>query len=337
MSATVDIARPLLEVRDLRVSFATADGRAIAVDGISLAIGRGERLGVVGESGSGKSLTGMALLGLNTGPGVEVSGEMVFDGQTFALGSEAVHALRGREISMIFQEPMTALDPVFTVGSQIQTVIRHHRRGSARTAKAAAIDALRAVGIPDPTRRFDDYPHQMSGGMRQRAMIAMAVACEPKLIVADEPTTALDVTTQAQILDLLQEISVERDMAVMLISHDLGVIAESCDRLVCVYAGQVVERATTEDALLRPCHPYLSGLLAAIPRPEARGGRLQSIPGTVPAPGHMPSGCRFLARCTHVADGCSAPQGMQATMSGEVRCHRHAELRLPGILELEAT
>ena len=333
--AATGASAPLLEVRDLRVSFATTDGRVTAVDGISFDIGRGERLGVVGESGSGKSLTGLSLLGLTAGPGVQVSGELVFDGHAYDLGTPAPQALRGREISMIFQEPMTALDPVFTVGAQIGAVIRHHRRVNKRAAKAAAIDALRAVGIPDPVRRYDDYPHQMSGGMRQRAMIAMAIACEPKMIVADEPTTALDVTTQAQILDLLRELSAERDMAILLISHDLGVIAESCERLVCVYAGQVVERATTENALVRPRHPYLSGLLAAIPRAESRGSRLLAIPGTVPPPGHMPPGCRFAPRCAFAASGCEAPQDMHPTATGGVRCHRHDELSLAGVLELE--
>jgi peptide/nickel transport system ATP-binding protein len=328
-------AEPLLAVHDLRVSFATSEGRATAVDGISFEIWRGERLGVVGESGSGKSLTGLSLLGLTAGPGVEVSGEMQFDGTSYRLGTSDVHALRGREISMIFQEPMTALDPVFTVGGQIGAVIRHHRRVSKRAARAAAVESLQAVGIPDPARRADDYPHQLSGGMRQRAMIALAIACEPKLIIADEPTTALDVTTQAQILDLLRELSAERGMAMMVISHDLGVIAESCDRLVCVYAGQVVEGAVIDDALLRPQHPYLSGLLAAIPRPEARGGRLAAIPGTVPAPGQMPRGCRFAARCAHAAAGCEEPQPMLPTATGTVRCHRHAELDLPGVFELE--
>jgi peptide/nickel transport system ATP-binding protein len=214
-------------------------------------------------------------------------------------------------------------------------VIRHHRRISKRAARAAATESLQAVGIPDPARRAGDYPHQLSGGMRQRAMIAMAIACEPKLIIADEPTTALDVTTQAQILDLLRELSAERGMAMMLISHDLGVIADSCDRLVCVYAGQVVEGALIDDALVRPQHPYLSGLLAAIPRPEARGGRLPAIPGTVPSPGQMPHGCRFAARCAHAAAGCEEPQPMFPTATGTVRCHRHVELDLPGVLELE--
>jgi peptide/nickel transport system ATP-binding protein len=326
---------PLLALRELRVSFATPEGRATAVDGISFQVGRGERVGVVGESGSGKSLTGLSLLGLTTGPGVEVSGELAFDGTTYDLATAATSALRGRGISMIFQEPMTALDPVYTVGSQIGAVIRHHRRVSRRAAREAAIDALRAVNIPDPVRRYDDYPHQMSGGMRQRAMIAMAIACEPQLIIADEPTTALDVTTQAQILELLTQLSEERHMAVLLISHDLGVIAESCQRLVCVYAGQVVERATTDEALLRPRHPYLAGLLAAIPRAEARGRRLQAIPGTVPAPARMPIGCRFAPRCPHAAAGCTSPQEMRPTRTGAVRCGRHEELTLPGVLELE--
>jgi peptide/nickel transport system ATP-binding protein len=287
---------------------------------------------MVGESGSGTTLTSLAMLGLINVPGLRVDGTMQFDGTTYALGSHDLRRLRGKEISMIFQEPMTALDPVFTVGHQIREAIRRHRPVSRAEGKKLAIEALSAVHIPDARRRYDEYPHQLSGGMRQRVMIAIAVSCEPKLLLADEPTTALDVTTQAQILDLLRELNETRAMAVLVVSHDLGVIADLCSRVVCVYAGEVVEEASLAMALLKPCHPYLSGLLAAMPRMGSRGTVLRAIPGAVPTPGALPTGCRFAPRCAYADDRCTEPQQLATSRTGGlVRCVRHRELLLPGV------
>jgi peptide/nickel transport system ATP-binding protein len=323
---------PLLSVEGLTITF-SRDGRTVCpVDDLSFVIGPSERLGVVGESGSGKTLTSLSLLGLIDAPGAKVQGSLVFDGHPYDLGSPAVRRLRGREISMIFQEPMTALDPVYTVGHQVREAIRRHRKVSRSQGKKEAIEALAAVHIPDPKRRYSEYPHQLSGGMRQRVMIAIAVACRPKLLLADEPTTALDVTTQAQILDLLRELNDTREMAVLIVSHDLGVIADLCQRVVCMYAGQVVEEATLADALERPEHPYLSGLLQAMPRVATRGEALESIRGTVPAPGNFPRGCRFAPRCAHAQPVCDAPQALVPSRTGGVvRCVRHDDLALPGI------
>jgi peptide/nickel transport system ATP-binding protein len=329
---------PLLRVDGLTVTF-TKDGREVRpVENLSFEIGRAERLGMVGESGSGKTLTSLALLGLINVPGLRVDGTMQFDGITYALGSENLRRLRGKEISMIFQEPMTALDPVFTVGHQIREAIRRHHPVSRAAGKKLAIEALAAVHIPDPSRRYEEYPHQLSGGMRQRVMIAIAVSCEPKLLLADEPTTALDVTTQAQILDLLRELNETRGMAVLLVSHDLGVIADLCGRVVCVYAGEVVEEASLAMALLKPCHPYLSGLLQAMPRMGTRGSVLQAIPGAVPVPGALPSGCHFAPRCSFAEDRCHEPQALGVSRTGGfVRCVRHRELSLPGVDDVATT
>jgi peptide/nickel transport system ATP-binding protein len=227
---------------------------------------------------------------------------------------------------------MTALDPVFTVGHQLREAIRRHRSVSRGEGKRLAIEALAGVGIPDPGRRYAEYPHQLSGGMRQRVMIAIAIACEPKLLLADEPTTALDVTTQAQILDLLRELNESRGMAIMLVSHDLGVIADLCDRVVCVYAGEVVEDASLEMALRAPSHPYLEGLLKAMPRVGSRGTQLYAIPGSVPAPGAAPRGCHFASRCSYAEDVCAEPQVLLPSRTGgSVRCVRHGELDLVGV------
>jgi peptide/nickel transport system ATP-binding protein len=322
----------LARVSDLTVAF-RRDGREVRpVEDMSFEIGVGERLGMVGESGSGKSLSSLAMLGLISSPDLHVSGTLEFDGRRFDLGSPELRRLRGREISMIFQEPMTALDPVFTVGHQLREAIRRHRKVSRAEGKRLAIEALATVGIPDPARRYAEYSHQLSGGMRQRVMIAIAIACEPKLLLADEPTTALDVTTQAQILDLLRELNETRGMAIMLVSHDLGVIAHLCDRVVCVYAGQVVEDASLEAALRRPSHPYMEGLLKAMPRVGSRGTQLAAIPGAVPVPGTAPPGCRFRTRCAYAEDVCAAPQQLLASRRGGlVRCVRHAELDLDGV------
>jgi peptide/nickel transport system ATP-binding protein len=327
----------LLAVRDLSITFETPRGVARAVSGSNFTISPGERVGMVGESGSGKSLTGLSLLGL-TPSAARVSGEIAFDGRDLLALSEAeLRQVRGRDISMIFQAPMPALDPVFTVGQQIAATFRAHHGVSRTEAKHRSVELLAEVGIPEPQRRFREYPHQLSGGMRQRAMIAMALVCEPRLLVADEPTTALDVTIQAQVLDLIVELSEERGTALLLITHDLGVVAETCDRVLTMYAGQIVEQCSVDDALESPAHPYTSGLLAAIPRPGVPAEQLQSIPGRVPSPVDFPDGCRFEPRCAHAGEGCSQPQPLiEAGPDRFVRCWRHAELALPGAVALEA-
>ena len=302
---------PLLSVRDLRVWFFTDQGEAKAVDGVSFDVREGETLGIVGESGCGKTVTSLALLGLLPEPPARImDGSSVrFRGQELVGADEKqLRALRGNEISMVFQEPMSSLNPVFSVGDQIGEALRLHRGMNRRAARAEAVRLLDEVGIPEPARRVDEYPHQLSGGMRQRVMIAMAISCGPKLLLADEPTTALDVTIQAQILELLAELRRTLGMAVLLITHDLGVVAEVCDRVAVMYAGQVVETGTVEDIFVRPAHPYTRGLLGSLPSVGGAGGRLVSIAGTVPSPLHWPEGCRFRARCGLAGDGCEAPQ-----------------------------
>ncbi|MDH3681645.1 MAG: ABC transporter ATP-binding protein [Acidimicrobiia bacterium] len=321
----------LLAVGDLTISFQTPRGVAQAVSGSNFTIGVGERVGMVGESGSGKSLTGLSLLGL-TPPAANVAGSVIFDGRDIlSLPKKELRRMRGEQISMIFQEPMTALDPVFTVGQQISATFRAHHGVSRADAKERSIQLLQEVGIPEPKRRYSEYPHQLSGGMRQRAMIAMALVCEPKLLVADEPTTALDVTIQAQVLDLIVKLSEDHGTAVLLITHDIGVVAETCDRVLTMYAGQIIEQCSVDEALERPKHPYTSGLLSAIPRPGVAAEDLRSIPGRVPLPVDFPSGCRFGPRCGFLADGCDEPQDLvDAGPHRWVRCWRHAELDLPG-------
>ena len=320
----------LLEVRDLSISFQTVLGVAQAVSGSNFSISAGERVGMVGESGSGKSLTGLSLLGL-TPPAAQVSGEVLLDGvDILTLSQKELRKKRGKQVSMIFQEPMTALDPVFTVGQQISATFRAHHGESRSAAKERSIDLLQEVGIPEPKRRYREYPHQLSGGMRQRAMIAMALVCEPQLLIADEPTTALDVTIQAQVLDLILKLSEERGTALLLITHDLGVIAETCDRVLTMYAGQIVEQCTVDEALEGPQHPYTSGLLSAIPRQGVAAQDLRSIPGRVPAPADFPTGCRFGPRCEHQVEACMEPQELlPSDLNRFVRCHRFSELTLP--------
>jgi oligopeptide/dipeptide ABC transporter ATP-binding protein len=290
---------PLLTIRDLTVDFATEDGRFAAVDRVSLDVAEGEFVGVVGESGSGKSVTALAAMGLIAPPGRVASGSIRFAGRDLlGLSERQMRGIRGREIAMIFQEPMSSLNPVFAVGEQIAEVVRIHERASVRAARARALEMLRLVGLPDPERRLDAYPHQLSGGMRQRIMIAIALACRPKLLIADEPTTALDVTIQAQILDLLRELRDRLGLAVLLITHDLGVVAELVDRIVVMYAGRIVEAAPTAALFATPRHPYTRGLLASIPKLDEEQDRLPAIDGVVPAPGTVPAGCRFEPRCT---------------------------------------
>jgi peptide/nickel transport system ATP-binding protein len=293
------MSEPLLSVEDLRVVFPGTDGRkTFAVDGVSFSVERGKTLGIVGESGCGKSVTSLAIMGLLPKGGADVSGRVNFERRELLSQPDRVmRDLRGDRMAMIFQEPMTSLNPSYTVGDQIVEAVVRHRRMSKRDAEARAIEMLRRVRIPNPEARFNDYPHKMSGGMRQRVMIAMALACDPDLLIADEPTTALDVTIQAQILDLMRQLREESGTAVVLITHDLGVVAEVCDEVVVMYAGQVVERAPVEKLFRFPQHPYTVGLLGALPRLDRRRPRLAAIEGTVPNMTAPPQGCRFQARC----------------------------------------
>ncbi len=323
---------PLLDVRGVSVHFLTQAGEVQVTQDVSFSLQPGERVGVVGESGCGKTVTGLSLLGLlPKPPRARITGQILFEGRDLlTLGSREMRAIRGRSISMIFQEPMSALDPVFTIGEQIGETIRAHFPVSRREAHERAIEALARVGIPLPARRVDEYPHQLSGGMRQRAMIAIALACEPALLVADEPTTALDVTVQAQIIELLRSISEKTGTALLFITHDLGVVAEACERMITMYAGQVVEDGPTDTVLERPLHPYSSGLLRSIPRLSERKTALPSIRGRVPSPTDMPAGCRFAPRCAHAAPQCQKQQRLDGPASHRVRCARYSELELPG-------
>jgi peptide/nickel transport system ATP-binding protein len=300
-------AAPLLEVNDLRTYFHTDAGTARAVDGVSFHVQQGEVLGIVGESGCGKSVTSLSIMQLIPRPPGEIldGSSIRFKGdELIGAGEKRLRDIRGNDIAMIFQEPMTSLNPVFPVGDQIGEALRLHRSMNKREARERSVEMLRLVGIPDPKARAGDYPHQLSGGQRQRVMIAMALACEPELLIADEPTTALDVTIQAQILDLLAELRSRLGMAVILITHDLGVVAEVCDRVVVMYAGQVVEHGTVEQIFADPRHPYTEGLLKAVPRLGVRQEKLAVIPGTVPSPLHWPVGCRFHDRCPYGWDKC---------------------------------
>jgi peptide/nickel transport system ATP-binding protein len=299
---------PLIEIENLRVVFHGDDGRTThAVDRVDLRVVKGATLGLVGESGCGKSVTSLAIMGLLSKGSAEVSGSIRFDGfDLLKVPDQTLRDLRGDRLAMIFQEPMTSLNPSYTIGEQIIETVMRHRGGSKAKARVRAIDLLRRVHIPSPERRIDDYPHKLSGGMRQRVMIAMALACDPKLLIADEPTTALDVTLQAQILDLMRELKVSSDASIILITHDLGVVAEVCDDVAVMYAGEIVERAPVEELFACPQHPYTVGLLGSIPRLDHRISRLATIEGTVPNMSSLPRGCRFAARCPFASDVCAA-------------------------------
>jgi oligopeptide/dipeptide ABC transporter ATP-binding protein len=298
---------PLLQVENLRTYFHTRMGVMKAVDGVDLEVGEGRTLGIVGESGSGKSVTALSIMRLIERPGRLVDGSRIlFDGLDLAaLAESQMQAIRGNNVSMIFQEPMTSLNPVYAAGDQIVEAIRLHRRTSAREARERAVELLQLVGIPSPEQRFSAYPHQLSGGMRQRVMIAMALACEPRLLIADEPTTALDVTIQAQILELLRELRARLGMSIILITHDLGVVAEMCDDVAVMYAGRVVERGPVEAIFRNPQHPYTEALLRSIPLlGMTQAVPLNVIPGKVPSALHWPPGCRFAARCAYAMERC---------------------------------
>jgi peptide/nickel transport system ATP-binding protein len=324
MTATDNI----LEIRNLRTSFATRDGAFYAADDVSLAIPRGKVTALVGESGSGKSVTAMSILRLIQKPGKIESGEIILNAQgkppvdVLKVSEADMRAIRGNKVAMIFQEPMTSLNPVFTVGNQIIEAIQLHQGLGARDARAKAIDMIKRVGIPNPESRVDNYPHEMSGGMRQRIMIAMALSCHPDLLIADEPTTALDVTIQAQILELIDGLVAETGMSVLLITHDLGIVATHAYQVAVMYAGQIVEQALTLDLFKNPRMPYTHGLLGSIPslKPKEEK-RLRAIPGVVPLLTQMPPGCRFQDRCERVQDDCkSSTIAMQGDEAHRFRC-----------------
>lgn len=322
MANTSDL---VLEVKNLRTVFFTNSGLFRAVDDVSFTVSRGETLAIVGESGCGKSVTSLAIMGLLPKQSAEISGAIHFDGfDLLKTPDQTLRDLRGNRLAMIFQEPMTSLNPSFTIGDQIIETILRHRGGSRRSARDRAIELLRRVHIPSPERRIDEYPHKLSGGMRQRVMIAMALACDPQLLIADEPTTALDVTLQAQILELMRELKAASGAAIILITHDLGVVAEVCDEVAVMYAGEIVERAPVDELFSAPQHPYTVGLLGSIPRLDHRAEQLATIEGMVPNMVQPPAGCRFAARCPFVLDACTKtpPPLVEVSLGHLSRCIR---------------
>ena len=326
------MSEPLLRVEHLTTGFDTGGRFVPAVIDVGFHLDKGETLCLVGESGSGKSLTAFSILRLIEAPGRIDRGRVVFKGRDLLpLPEREMQRIRGAEIALVFQEPMTALNPVFTIGSQIEETLLVHGRATRRTARDKAIELLEAVQFPDPARRVRDYPHQLSGGLRQRALIAMALACSPELLIADEPTTALDVTIQAQILELLRDLQQRLGLALLLITHDLGVVAQMAERVAVMYAGRIVEEATVADLFADPKHPYTRGLLASIPG-GAPGTRLLAIPGTVPVPGQLPSGCCFTPRCPSRFEPCpKAHPGVTDFGGGRtVKCYLHGAAVEPG-------
>lgn len=314
----------LLDIKNLKTYFYTDDGVVPAVDGVDIAIKEGETLGIVGESGCGKSVTSLTAMRLT--PGKVVEGSINFDSKDIlALSEEEMRKIRGNDMAMIFQEPMTSLNPVFTIGHQITEAIQTHLKVDKSVARDRTIEMLKTVGIPRAEQIVDEYPHQLSGGMRQRVMIAMAMSCNPKLLIADEPTTALDVTIQAQILDLINDLKENNNTAVMMITHDLGVVAEMCDRVIVMYAGKVVEETDVKTLFTDPQHPYTMGLLKSIPKLDAKQNRLYSIKGNVPIPGSLKDGCAFAPRCEFAMEICKqkAPQMKEVNNNHFSRCWLH--------------
>lgn len=315
---------PLLTVQNLETSFFTKAGQIKAVDGVSYHINKGETLGIVGESGCGKSVTSFSIMRLLSYPGKVTGGKIIFDGQDLrTLSEDKMRQLRGKRMAMIFQEPMTALNPVLSIGRQITEQILAHEPVSQKQARERAIDLLNKVGIPSPAQRIDQYPHQLSGGMRQRAMIAMAISCNPDLLICDEPTTALDVTIQAQIIDLLLKLQQENGMAMQFITHDLGLISEVSDRVVVMYAGRIVEEAPATKVFFQPAHPYTKGLVKSIPRVEHSLDKLYTIEGVVPSYLDLPKGCRFQNRCPNRIDVCELKEPVLAAVTTDhtVACY----------------
>jgi peptide/nickel transport system ATP-binding protein len=327
------MSESLLIVEDLGVTFPTYAGMVHAVNGMTFDVQAGEIFGLVGESGCGKSVTGLAIVRILPGKGRISSGRILFHGEDLAHKSEAaMQTIRGRRIAMIFQDPSTSLNPVFTVGSQIIRIIRHHTGSTQKEARQRALSMFDAVALPDPQRVFNTYPHELSGGMQQRVMIAMALACGAELLIADEPTTALDVTIQKQILELLVELRQRENLSILLITHNLGVVAETCDRVGVAYAGRIMEIGSTQDVLRNMKHPYTQGLLASLPAPEQRGQELNSIPGNVPSGLEVISGCPFHPRCPKVLGTCSVQVPSlihvdqdRPEMQHQVACHLYAE------------
>ncbi|HVK84643.1 MAG TPA: ABC transporter ATP-binding protein [Kofleriaceae bacterium] len=322
------MSEPVLAVRDLVTEFRTDRGTLRAVDGVSFELAARKTLGIVGESGSGKSQTALSIMRLISPPGRIAAGSIAYAGKDLLqLPAEQMRAIRGNRIAMIFQEPMTSLNPVFTAGDQVGEAVRLHQGKSRTEARRIAIEMFRLVGIPSPEERVDSYPHELSGGMRQRVMIAMALACKPDLLIADEPTTALDVTIQAQILDLLRSLQRELGMSILLITHDLGVVAETCDEVAVMYAGRIVERASTEALFASPRHHYTAGLLRSVPSYDdgedvAAHGRLLEIKGMVPSLLELPAGCKFVDRCPAAQDRCRIEEPALVQLGGaQVRCH----------------
>ena len=323
--------QPLVAVDGLTVEFPSAKGQLRAVDGVTFHIERGETLGLVGESGSGKSMTALAIVGLVPAPGRVVAGSVRFENaEITSMRERELRRIRGAGIGFVFQEPMTALNPVFTIGSQLVETLEVHGVATGKAAQARAAELLDAVRLPDPERRLRDYPHQLSGGQRQRALIAMALACNPKLLIADEPTTALDVTVQAEILDLLREMKTRLGLALLLITHDLGVVAETADRVAVMYAGRIIEQSPVAELFSDPLHPYTRGLLGSMPGRE-EGRHLRAIPGIVPPLGNLPPGCTFAPRCPDRFEPCDkARPGDAARPPGRlVKCYLHDSPMLP--------
>lgn len=324
------LQKNLLEVRDLRVYFYSDEKQELkAVDGVSFSVGKGETLALVGESGCGKSVTSMAILRLVDSRGKIAGGEVIFDGQNLLLLPEPrMREIRGKDIAMIFQEPASALNPVYTIGEQILEAIMLHQRLSPSRAKEVALEMLRLVGIPEPEKRLNEYPHELSGGMKQRAMIAMALSCRPQLLIADEPTTALDVTIQAQILELIRELQKKLGMALILITHDLGIVADMAERVVVMYAGKVVEEGNRFEIFKTPFHPYTVGLLRSIPRLDVERKKLDTIPGVVPEPSSFPVGCRFRGRCSFETGECvQEPPRTSLSNTHAVYCYHWEKVR----------
>ncbi|WP_067724619.1 ABC transporter ATP-binding protein [Oceanobacillus damuensis] len=319
----------LLQINNLKTVFYTEEGQVPSVDNVSLDIKKGETVAIVGESGSGKSVTALSILGLVPSPGRVVTGEILYEGKDLLkMTDKEIKKIRGNEISMIFQEPLSALNPVLTVGKQIQESIELHQKKKGKRAKEKVIQLLNRVGIPRPEKVYYSYPHTLSGGMRQRVMIAMALSCRPKLIIADEPTTALDVTTQAQILNLMKSLSEEEGTTILIITHDLGVVAEMADRVVVMYAGQVVEQSTVYDLFEKPEHPYTKGLLDCTPKIHGESEELLAIEGTVPTIQNRPTGCKFHPRCKFTHEKCKEkdPELFTIKEKQKVRCYLHEKV-----------
>ena len=327
----MDEKESLIEARNLKTHFFTEEGVVKAVDGVDFEIRPGETLGVVGESGCGKSVTALSIMGLvESPPGEIVDGEIMFEGKDLTeLPEKEMRKIKGNDISMIFQEPMTSLNPVYTVGDQIGESLMLHKDVSKKEARERSVEMLRKVGIPLPEQRVDEYPHQLSGGMRQGVMIAMALSCDPKLLIADEPTTALDVTIQAQILELLGELEEDFDMSIMMITHDLGVIAEISDRIAVMYAGKIMEYSSSQEIFNNPSHPYTWGLMRSIPKIHQEVEKLEAIPGVVPSPLDFPEGCKFNSRCFMAKDKCfeEEPPLHEVNESHQARCWFIDELK----------